>query len=217
MSKLMTTEVFTFDELSDAAKETARNWFRDVMNETGFDDLSFLYDDFDIIAKIFGISIDHRSQKNINTVTGKEWTTDNLQIMWAGFSSQGDGACFEGSYAYAKGAPKAIRAHAPDDKELHRIADALQDIQRRNFYKIEGTVKHRGHYYHANSTEISLDGCTTKDAEATVAELLRDYMNWIYRTLEKEYEYRNADEQVDESILANEYEFTTDGKRTVVI
>jgi hypothetical protein len=34
-----------------------------------------------------------------------------------------------------------------------------------------------------------------------------------FEALNKEYDYQNADEQVDESILANEYEFTEDGHR----
>jgi hypothetical protein len=38
-------------------------------------------------------------------------------------------------------------------------------------------------------------------------------MRWIYRQLEREYDYQNADAQVDENIRANEYEFYEDGKR----
>lgn len=33
-------------------------------------------------------------------------------------------------------------------------------------------------------------------------------------TLEQEYEYQNSDEQVDEAIRINEYEFTAEGKRS---
>ena len=54
-------------------------------------------------------------------------------IWFRGFWSQGDGACFEGAYAYVRGATVGIRAHAPQDNELHRIVDTLQAIQRRNF------------------------------------------------------------------------------------
>ena len=69
----------------------------------------------------------------------------------------GDGALFEGAYDFAKGAPKAIRAHAPEDSELHRIADALQAIQRRNFYQLHATVTHRDRYYHEYSMAISVE------------------------------------------------------------
>jgi len=49
-------------------------------------------------------------------------------------------------------------------------------------------------------------------------EVAEDFLNDIledYRVmLEEEIEYQNSDEQVDESIRANEYEFTEDGRRS---
>lgn len=44
-------------------------------------------------------------------------------------------------------------------------------------------------------------------------ECLADFSRWIYRNLEKEYDYQNSDEAVEEAIIANEYEFTEDGER----
>ena len=57
-------------------------------------------------------------------------------LVFRGFASQGDGASFEGQYSHARGAARAIRAHAPKDEELHRIADELQAVQKRNFYQL---------------------------------------------------------------------------------
>jgi hypothetical protein len=37
-------------------------------------------------------------------------------------------------------------------------------------------------------------------------------MKWIYRQLETEYDWLNADEQVDESIEGNDYQFTDNGR-----
>ena len=48
-------------------------------------------------------------------------------------------------------------------------------------------------------------------------QISRDAMLWIYHDLEKEYDYRNADEQVDDGIRCNEYLFTETGQRTVVL
>ena len=53
----------------------------------------------------------------------------------------------------------------------------------------------------------------TADAEDAVVELLRDFARWLYRQLEREYEYQTSDEVTDEAILANEYTFTGDGRR----
>src|SRR3546814_2772659 len=61
-----------------------------------------------------------------------DWSSDVCSSdLW----NQGDGACFEGNYSYARGASAAIRRYAPKDVELQRIADALGAIQRRNFYQ----------------------------------------------------------------------------------
>ena len=53
----------------------------------------------------------------------------------------------------------------------------------------------------------------TIDAEDAVIEALRDLACWLYRQLEREYEYLTSDAVVDEAILANEYTFTEDGHR----
>jgi hypothetical protein len=49
--------------------------------------------------------------------------------------------------------------------------------------------------------------------EDDVTELMRDFARWIYRALEREYDYQNSDEAVDEMIRANGYEFEEDGAR----
>ena len=53
----------------------------------------------------------------------------------------------------------------------------------------------------------------TADAEDVVIEALRDLARWLYRQLEREYEYLSSDEAVDETIIANGYTFTETGRR----
>jgi hypothetical protein len=53
----------------------------------------------------------------------------------------------------------------------------------------------------------------TNDAEEGVAEALRDLARWLYRQLERAYDYAVSDASVDEPILANEYTFTAAGRR----
>ena len=45
------------------------------------------------------------------------------------------------------------------------------------------------------------------EVEDEITDLLREFMDWIYSRLEKEWDYMNSDKSVDESILANEYNF----------
>ena len=113
-----------------------------------------------------------------------------------------------------------VKEYAPKDAELHRIAKGLQEVQKKWFYGLVGSVKHQGHYYHEFCTVV--DVCKRDEQEwfSTVpievqdelTDLLRDFMRWIYRTLQEEYEYLSSDEQVLEMLDANEYDFTEDGE-----
>ena len=208
MPQKIETTVYTFDELNERAKETARDWMRECASEFFSDDAEMLYDDFQACAACLGIAFSSHSVKLMNGTTRQA-----PDIFWSGFSSQGDGASFAGSYSYVKGAPKAIRAHAPQDKELMRIADELQALQRTHAYRITaGIHQGRGNYSHAYSMKIDTEYCDYATAEA-VSECLRDFANWMYRQLEAEYDYRLSNESIDDGIRANEYTFTDDGKR----
>ena len=126
MPQVVEITVYTIDELSDAAKEAARGWYREsCLDYEWFD---FVYEDFQTICGILGITL---GTTPVRLYGGG--TRDKPQIYWGGFGFQGDGASFAGQYGHAKGATKGIRAHAPKDAELHRIAHELQALQRKNF------------------------------------------------------------------------------------
>ena len=138
------------------------------------------------------------------------------RIFFSGVCSQGDGASFEGSYAYRRQAAALIRRHAPADAALHRIADTLQAVQRRHFYDLRAEVRHQGRYVHELTMAITVARATgevrAEDA-AVVVEALRDLARWLYRQLEREHEYQTSDAVVDEAIEANGWTFTEDGRR----
>lgn len=183
--------VFTYSELSEDAQEKAREWWRSCDVGDNFWS-EHVIDDAKTIGALMGFDI-----------TG---------VYWSGFWSQGDGACFEGSIGYAKGCLRTVMAHAPTDTELHAIAKAWQKLQARYFYRITGSVRHRGRYSHEQSTEFSFDDIP-ESAEDDAADIARDYMRWIYSRLENEYEYQNSDDVVAENITVNGYEFDENGKR----
>jgi len=212
MPEIIQTAVYRLDELSDAAKEKARGWYREGAFD--YDWYDCVHEDFERICKILGVRLDTRAVRLYGGGTrGKPC------IWFSGFWSQGDGTCYPGRYSHAKAARRKIREHAPKDEELHRIADALHAIQRRNFYQLHAVVTHRGRYCHENSMAISVERDSpvsqemTTDAEDAVIEALRDLACWLYHQLEREYEYLTSDAVVDEAILANEYTFTEDGHR----
>jgi hypothetical protein len=196
-----TIGIYKFDELSDKGKEKARNWWRNGGLDYDWHDHT-LYE-FVTICEIIGFDV------------------IESDIHFSGFWSQGDGASFTGSYKYSKGSTKKIREYAPQDAALHKIADTLQALQKRNFYGLWGNIERcsTSHYVHENTISCSdayrdSDNYqdATSDAEETLTDCAHDLCHWLYASLEREYDWLMSDEQIDETILCNEYEFTATGK-----
>ena len=170
-----------------------------------------VYDDFRQICEIIGIALNKDEPKS------------------TGFWSQGDGASFTGQYRaytqwgyagnsptlYSETAPAKIREYAPEDEELHRIADELCMLSRVYFpLHISISRLRRSSYVHEQMMDCyvePMDGDPDGWAEeihAYVQEqgtlLMRDLARWLYLTLEKEYDYLTSDEAVWEAIQANE-------------
>jgi hypothetical protein len=181
---------FQFEELTDAQKKQAIERNRD-WNVSGYDWWSGVYEDAEKLGEILGIDID--------------------KIYFSGFWSQGDGACFTGSFYYNKGMVKAMKSYAPQDKELHRIAKEMQDLHRRAFYTAGGSIRHVGHYNHERS--MSVDCNQVKGQYISYKnweDIFADFAKWIYRSLENEYYHLTSDELVAESLISNEREFEID-------
>ena len=212
MPRTIETTVYTIDELPHAAKENARIWYRHQgLHDEWYD---FVFEDFETICRILGVTL---RTSPLRLFGGG--TREKPHLFFRGFASQGDGASFEGALSHARGSVRAIRAHAPKDEELHRIADELQAVQKRNFFQLHCTIRTRGNYCHEHSMaiEVERDSPTwqpmTDGAEDAVIEALRDLARWFYRQLEREYDHLTSDTAVDESIAINGYTFTAEGRR----
>ncbi len=207
---IITTTVYTLHELSSTAQEKARDWYRQHHADSNW--YENVYEDFREVCGIFGIDLRQRVFRLSNGRFMEEPC-----IWFSGFCSQGDGACFEGRWHWQPATPRKIREYAPQDRELHRIADALQAVQKRNFWQLQAEISHRGRYCHPYSMDITVTRnsptgqALTADAEAAVSETLRDLAFWLYRQLENEYDWLTSDAAVDEAIHINAYTFTEAG------
>lgn len=212
------TPVFKFDQLSEESQRRAldKNYDYNIDHEWW----DSVYEDAVTMAEIIGIEIGTRRS-----------SVAQPAIYFSGFSSQGDGACFEGSYSYKKGALKALKSAAParykdqqtgewveleGNAELHRICKELTAVQRRHFYRLEAKVVQSGHYQHSGCTAIEVqDGehiyRAIGDAEDDIKQLLRDFMDWIYDQLEKQHDYLTSDEAIKEAL--QDSEFDAEGNR----
>lgn len=198
--RTITTKVYKYSELSEEAKEKARDWYRNATADDSFWSEAVL-DDAATIGGLLGI--------DFKDFRGKP------AIYFTGFCSQGDGACFEGNWHYSPGCVKAVKDHAPKDTEIRRIALELSRNARKVFYAVSASVRHVGCYYHENSVSIDVEAekGDVSQIENAIEEALRDFMRWIYKQLKTEWDYQNSDEQVGETLEANEYEFDEDGNR----
>lgn len=204
--------LYTFDELDESAKacaiESNRDWYIDR------DWWDVVYDDFKCVCEILGVEL---ATESVRLSGGKN--IPKPMIYFSGFWSQGDGASFFGRYAYAKGAARKIREYAPSDIILHGIADGLQSLQAPAFYSLTATIergRYGGGYCHENTMVVDVES-TMADSVAVatvdcVVELIRALARWLYRTLEREYEYLTSDETITESFIENRVKFDACGK-----
>ena len=188
--------LFKFEELNEEQKERALNDHRH-WNVENFEWWDCTFEDAKTIAGLMGIEI--------------------KDIFFSGFWSQGDGACFTGSFSYNKGMVKKVKEYAPKDERLHRIAEDIFDLHRRAFYSTYGRISHTGRYCHERSMSVEHYQERGEDIHWKLWEdVFADFALWIYRRLEEEYEYLTSDEAVEESLIANEYEFEVDEEGELV-
>jgi len=202
-------KVYTYDALSESAKEKAREWYSSNLDYQWWDSV---YDDFECICDILGVDL---STHTVRLMSGDTRRVSN--IWFSGFYHQGGGSSFDGTYGYKKGAHKAIREYAPMCEALHGIADRLLTLQKANFYRVTGTISNSGRY-----NSLSVDAFLTDyvnggsdfaetNIDNDLTDIIGDLNNYLYSSLEREYEHLTSDDVVEDSIIANKYEFNEDG------
>jgi hypothetical protein len=218
--KTVSIQLYTINELpTEKAKEKARNWWRECQDSSWSD---FTIEEAVTQGELLGIAF---KQRNVRTIGGK--TYGEPCIRWSGFSSQGDGACFEGIWR-AKDVKVDKVAEGwgedPSTSEIKSIAEGFATIAQTWPFAYTH-VTHSSRYCHERSVSFDtgfgdeypddLDGIDDKWATAAddIEDACRAFMRWIYRSLEKEHDYQNSDEFIDEVMEMNEYSFLSDGTR----
>lgn len=215
-----------YDELDDAAKVRAREWFASTVFEDS-SDWDHVYADVAEVGALMGIVIDDRVVK---TVKGTSFTEPD--IRFSGFSFQGDGASFS-ALLYVKdmaGCVARVKEHAPADESLHALAAHAEEIHalitayhvaRRLDGQDVDTDEHPEceptmtiaivDTAHGFRTMVVNDLRCPPEISALINQFVEDFARWIYKSLEAEYDHLTDDETVEETIRANEFEFDEDG------
>lgn len=199
--RTITENILKYNELSDKAKANARHWFREASRFDSFWS-DCCIDNMKEVAVHLGLDIE--------------------KIYFSGFHSQGDGAMYVGRFRLEDVNYQELEKSYPD-KELFRIGrwlDEIKNIASDKGVTVHARISHRGHYYHENSMVVDFD-IDAEDWETAkqfnhdhsdeIIEPLRDFACFIYKQLEREFEYSISDSSVEESIIANEYEFLENG------
>jgi len=87
MPEIICTTVYQFSELSEAAKEKARSWYRELGPHDDWWDA--VYEDFERVCEILGIRL-----KTMPVRLMGGGTRAKPCIWFSGFCSQGDGASY---------------------------------------------------------------------------------------------------------------------------
>jgi hypothetical protein len=210
--RIAEVKLYQYDELpTDAAKAKALDWMRE--SEAEFWEADF--EAAETAAKLLGITFDTRPVK----LMGGGTRYDSV-IHYSGFGSQGDGASFRGRYEYARSSVAKVASEFPTDTTLNRIARELAYLQKTRGYRISAKITQDGRYSHSNTMHIEaydrISGNEIEEDTETSDELLqlmRAFADWIYDGLREDYMWRLEDEQLIDTLTANEYEFREDGRR----
>lgn len=154
----------------------------------------------------------------------------DITIMYSGFWSQGDGACFTGHWSPDWVEIDNIKEFLPTDdpekfgtfaqdqfalNKLLRAADVYDADENGQTSFVVGSVKlhHKGRYYHEHQIdyEFHYESGVNDELEEEFKEWCRMLMRMIYRDLEADYDYQTSEEYAIEAIEANEYDYNEEG------
>lgn len=200
----MSRTVYKYDELSDDAKWEARDWFTRGYLE--YDWWDSTYETIDTLARIIGI------------VCNKDKSSPAFSFDL----DRGSYFSFSGMYSYDKGwKQEAVRVFGDvfnlDRKDdiacfIREYAEFCDNIQRPNFYGVQArmTVTHYGGG--REGVHVDVGGDVSDALQASVETFIGSFCETALSLLQAEYDYLLSEENVEENIRANEYEFTEDGK-----
>lgn len=209
--KTIKIEVYTFEQLSEKSKETAIDYFRNINVDQGW--WEAVYDDFKEIANLFGISVDLK------------------RTYFDGFYHQGQGSSYTASVNAIKMIEgvkvQAWKKYSPNEKfKLQPLS-----IDRRVIELIhDGTIDVYATVtpgYRCASIAVSVyfryggTSCTNYDkidknlegVEDWVTNVCEELNHFLFKKLRDEFDYLTSNEAVIETIIADDYDFTREGKR----
>lgn len=182
--------VYPVTELSANALKNAHNTYVQTID---YDWWELIFCDIKTIGKILGLDI--------------------TEIFFSGFSQQGSGACFEGTFTPKKYIIRDINSIF-NDEELRDIATKFAQLT----YAV--SVKHVGNYYHEFCTQFDFNNMEENNVLSKTQEeefikkaknAFYSYMRYIYMNLEIFWNDLTSLDEFLEICEYNEYQFLENG------
>ncbi|MCO5946756.1 hypothetical protein [Mucilaginibacter flavidus] len=208
--KTITLKLYSFNELEKEAKQKALTTYRDLnVNFNWWDDE---LEDFIELCSYLGIAV------------------NNDSIKFRGFYSQGDGSGFSAIVDIPKLLIAVANQSWKDYAPMQEFVFSIPQIDRsvialvaKGLLPSEPQIICRSRQF-GIVTDLGISGFI-RDGKThdnifeeldKLEEWLRSFAEilnrYLYQTLEKQYEFLTSDTAIKESILTNEYLFTTDGR-----
>jgi hypothetical protein len=149
----------------------------------------------------------------------EEFGFNITEIQFSGFGSQGDGLCFNADVDYEE--------YIKKNKLGHKYATLLNHVKRdggmaivkgNDRFGFSMYIEDADKYFDASDDSAKAWRASEK-ADEQALELIEEILEHateladdFYRILEKELEYQTSDEQIIDSMQANEIKFTAEGR-----
>ena len=202
----ITVKLYQYDELSEEAKERAREWFLQDYPDYGW--WEFIYDEADTLATNLGLIIKPHTSRNMRGESlvkpGFCFDLDRQQLIYQGYYDYDKTWKDKCQCEYGKDVFK-------QDHDLSKFLRAWEEkvlsLQKSAFYGITIDVDCRSYI---NTDVRNVYGREVTDIQVRQAEELIELFNdYVLDMLQKEYDYITSDAYVEETI--DVYEFTEDG------
>lgn len=197
------TKVYRYDELSEQAKENARNSLRDMLSENMIDAEAYDYRNaLKKIEEIFGIKV-------------RDWSVNGYSPTYFRFD-------FVNLDEDIENEPKFLLRYL--NRFILPCIDCRKTYYAKNFYKNHKMRKSRIISYPKYDfcitgawTDIAVDNALNNIKESimqgkSAREFVSDMLDNFFKQWNKDCEYAYSDEFVEDDIMNNGYEFLENGK-----
>ena len=190
------TKVYHFDQLSDEAKEKARDWWRE-MEATDISWSAERRDTLDAFCKQFPVEARNWEYDSISYHMNKVWTAGEASAEMSGKRLYG--------FIRAEYGPRLLwerKVYRKNGKE-----------RKSKIIMVETSCPMTGYCQDDDMLEPIRQYLKKPDMALTYQELMGQCLDAWGRSCVEDMAWTNSTAQVDETIIANEYEFDEEGAR----